>query len=94
MKKNEVIKYQYRYAKKTDDLIIVHVNWNNRKSWYEAYSNLDCMHFDTDKEYLLNETIPLDANNFSDITKSLLKQGIISESYELVNRLPKLKKVK
>ena len=52
------------------------------------------MHFDADKEYLLNETIPLDANNFSDITKSLLKQGIISESYELVNRLPKLKKVK
>ena len=94
MKHNKLVTYQYRYAKKTHELIIVYVNWNNSKSWYEAYSNADCMHFDADKEYLLNETIPLDANNFSDLTKSLLKQGIISESYELVNRLPKLKKVR
>ena len=58
MKKNkeETVKSQYRLVKETKELIIVYVNYTKFKRWYEAYSLYDYMHFDADKDWLLEKT--------------------------------------
>lgn len=93
MKKNkkETVKCQYRLAKETKELIIVYVNYTKSKRWYEAYSLYDCMHFDADKEWLLEKTVPANPSEYVELTRILVQNGSIEPNSVIVNRLPSLK---
>ena len=93
MKKNkkETVKCQYRLVKETKELIIVYVGYTKFKRWYEAYSLYDYMHFDADKDWLLEKTVPVSPSEYVELTRILIQNGSIEPNSVIVNRLPSLK---
>ena len=95
MKTNKFPKhqYQYRVVVKTGELILVYVNYNisdYAKRWYECYNVNDNTYFETNKEYLLTNTIRMNPSSYIELTDALKKQGVIEKNVEIVNRLPSL----
>jgi hypothetical protein len=93
MKKNkeETVKCQYRRVKETKELIIVYVNYTKFKRWYEGFSLYDYMYFDTDKNWLLEKTVPANPSEYVELTRILIQNDRIEPNSVIVNRLPSLK---
>ena len=92
MKHNKLVTYQYRYIKKTGELILVYVNFrkNTNIRWYEIYIPYSGEHSEVTKEFLLKETIPSNRGEHAEITNILLRYGELEPNSEIINRLPKL----
>ena len=79
------MKAQFRITK-DNELIVVYVNSNREKKWYECYNVYDDTFFETTKEYLL-ECKPAKNNEYVELT-SILKRKL--DITEIMNRMPKL----
>jgi hypothetical protein len=92
MKHNKLVTYQYRYIKKTGELILVYVNYrkNTNIRWYEIYIPYSGEHSEVTKEFLLKETIPSNRGEHAEFTNILLRYGKLEPNSEIINRLPKL----
>ena len=92
MKHNKLVTYQYRYIKKTGELILVYVNYikNTNIRWYEIYIPYIGEHDEVTKEFLLKETIPIKREEHVELTYILLKNDRIYSNCKFINRLPKL----
>ena len=92
MKHTKLVIYQYRYIKKTGELIIVYVNYrkNTNIRWYEIYIPYSYEHSEVTKEFLLKETIPIKREEHVELTYILLKNDRIYSNCKFINRLPKL----
>ena len=92
MKHNKLVTYQYRYIKKTGELILVYVNYrkNTNIRWYEKYIPYSGEHDEVTKEFLLKETIPIKREEHVELTYILLKNDRIYSNCKFINRLPKL----
>ena len=89
--KKETVKCQYRRVKETKELVIVYVNYTKFKRCYEAYSLYDFTHFDADKDWLLEKTVPISPSEHVELTRILVQNSRIEPNSEIVNRLPSLK---
>ena len=89
--KKKIVKYQYRVIKETGELILVYVNFNSFKKWYEAYDIYGDNHFEPTKEYLLTKTIPQSNSDYVELTGILKRQKSLESEAEIINRLPYLK---
>ena len=95
MKNNTLIKNNkiYIYAQYRIDeegkLILVYVNHNDRKKWYEIYDVYTGCFYEVGKVYLLNKTkrAPYD---YISLTKSVLSSVLKNDNIKIINRLPRL----
>lgn len=92
MKHNKLVTYQYRYIKKTGELILVYVNYrkNTNIRWYEIYIPYSGEHSEATKEFLLKDTIPIKREEYAELTNILLMCGKLEPNSKIINRLPKI----
>ena len=83
------MKAQFRIEKETGSLLLVYINSNNRKKWFQCYDIYNKEHFESEKEYLLKSTKPAKSGNYTDLI-SLLKRDY-NNNLEIVNKLPIIK---
>ena len=88
---NKNVKCQYRTTKWNKEPILVYVNHNSTKKWYEAYDLLNDTHFEPTKEYLLTKTTPRKGDDFTGLTRTLKNLGKIENGAIIVDRLPNFK---
>ena len=83
------MKAQFRIEKETGSLLLVYINSNNTKKWFQCYDIYNKEHFDSEKEYILKSTKPAKSGNHTDLI-SLLKRDY-NNNLEIVNKLPIIK---
>ena len=80
------MKAQFRIEKKTGCLLLVYINNNVRKKWYQCYDIYNKEHFDSEKEYILKSTKPAKSVNYTELI-SIFKRDYDND-LEIVNKLP------
>ena len=89
MKNNKCISAQYRIDE-IGQLILVYVNSNTRKSWYEIYDIYENIFSEVGKDYLLAKTKKANSSNYVSLTRELLEGKFKGDNIKIINRLPKL----
>lgn len=81
------MKAQIRRTKE-GELLLVYINSNDRKKWYECYNIYTCDHLEANKDFLLSQTKAEKSSKYIELIHSL-KSNYFAD-LEITSRLPKL----
>ena len=79
---------QYRIDE-DGNLVLVYVNHNDRKKWYEIYNVSTNCFYEVGKVYILDKTKKASYDYIS-LTKGLLSDVFKNDNIKIIKRLPRL----